>query len=134
MSGLSVDGPRPAKRYVGTGDILQLERDMFHDVSEPRTFAFTHTAHEAAGYLVRAAVIIQPGQQFEQRVDECRPELAGRPLLEVAQVQYVSNDREMRPEVGANVDIGADYLHCIPLCGTRLSRRDVKAPAADQNV
>ena len=69
-SGLLVDGSRPAKGHVGPGDILQLECDVLHDVSHPRTLFFPQTPDETAGLLVGTAVLVQARQVIQQRLDE----------------------------------------------------------------
>ena len=89
----------------------KFERDMFHDVAEPGSLVFAKTADETTRLAVRATVFVQPGQQLQQGSDEILAEPAGRPFLEHAEVEYMAYDREVRENIGSNVNVGADNLH-----------------------
>ncbi len=57
-------------------------------------------------------MLVQAGQVLEQRLNEGIAEFAGRPMLELAEVENVSNDSEMSEYIGPNVDVGANNFHC----------------------
>ncbi len=77
---------------------------MFQHVAEPGAFAFAHAADEAAGLAIRAAVFGQPRQGGDQTVDKGRPQFAGRPLLQLAQIQLQPDHREVRIQRRADED------------------------------
>ena len=57
---LVVDRTRTPEGHRGTGNILQLDRDVLHNMPEPRALVLLQSAHEPAGFLVGAAVFLQP--------------------------------------------------------------------------
>ncbi len=138
---LAFDRSRAAVGDRRAGDVLQLDRHVFHDVPQPGALVLAQAPHEAAGLLVGAAVLVQARQCLEQRLDEGIAEAAGRPRLEFAEIDDVPDDPEVGPDIRTNVDVGADDFHCcspvVPLVGrarARLPRNSIEAPACDQDV
>ena len=106
------------------GHVLQLDRDMLEHVAEPGALALVQAADEAAGLAVGAAVLMQPGQGLEQRVDEAVAQPLGRPLLERAQVERQPDHREQGVDVGADIDLRVQDLHGdLPIALPRRSPR-----------
>ena len=64
--GVGVDGL--AEPDLHAGDELQLEREVLDHVTEQRALA--HALDEAAALVLRAAVLLQAGDELEQRVGE----------------------------------------------------------------
>ena len=58
-TGLAVDGARAAIGHRRTGDVLQLDCHMLHDVPEPGALFLAHAPHEATGLPVGATVLVQ---------------------------------------------------------------------------
>ena len=82
---------------LGAGQVLQLDGDVLRDVAHPR--ALLEPRDEAAAPAERAGVVLQAGQQREERRVEARDGV-GRELLEHAQVDEHADDRRARPELG----------------------------------
>ena len=74
---------RLADVHLRAGEALQLDRDVLRHVAQPR--ALLEPADEAAAAAERAGVVLERGQQADQRLVEARDPVA-RPLLELAQV------------------------------------------------
>src|SRR6516225_1534465 len=87
-------GSRLAESDVRTRHLLQFNGYMLHDMAEPRAIAFRHAPHESAGGLIRAAMLCEAWQTAEQTIDESPTEAPGRPLLQHAQIDGISDDRE----------------------------------------
>src|SRR5262249_23579450 len=96
---------------VLAGDVLQLDGHVFEDVAEPGAVAFAHAADEAAGFAVAAAVFLQAGQGGHEGVDVGRPQARRRPGFELAQVQHQLEDREVRVQRRADVDVAFQDAH-----------------------
>ncbi len=86
---------------VGAGEVLELEGDVFGDVSGPG--ALHEPGDEAAAAAERAGVILEGRQEGDQRVAEAG-DAVGRELLEVAEVDQHPDDRLAGPVVGAAQD------------------------------
>ena len=59
VAGFSIDRTRPAEGHGVTSNILQFDRDVFHDMPEPCAIVFFQPADEPAGLVVGAAVFLQ---------------------------------------------------------------------------
>ena len=70
QASLAVNRSRSPVADVGTGDILQLDRNVLHDVSEPGPLVLVQATHESAWLTIGTAVFVQPGHVIEQRLDE----------------------------------------------------------------
>ena len=57
----------------------------------------------------------QAGQRCRQRIDKLAAEAAGRPSLEIAQVEIEANDRKMRVQRGTNIDGTIENAHGVLL-------------------
>src|SRR6185437_4781496 len=73
--------------------------------------AFAHAPDETARFAIRTTVFGQSRQRGDQAIDERRTELAGRPLLELAQVQLQPDHREMRVQRWADENGTLEYAH-----------------------
>jgi hypothetical protein len=78
------------------GHILHLDGDVLEHVAEPGALAFAHPADEATGLAVGAAMLGEPRQGRDQRVDPAVAEFRGRPVLQFAEVEFQPDHREMR--------------------------------------
>ena len=58
VAGLVADRTRTPEGHRVTGNILQLDRDVLHDMPEPRALVFLQSAHEPAGFVEGAAVFL----------------------------------------------------------------------------
>ena len=92
-----------AERDALAGDVLQLDRDVFEHVAEPRAVVLAHAPEKPAGLAIRAAVFLQARKGRGETVDERRAEPAGRPFLEFAEVEVELDDGEMRIERRSDV-------------------------------
>ena len=63
-------------------DILQLDCDVFQNVTEPGSVVFAHAPQESAGHLVGTAMFGKTGQRLRQGIDELRSEAARGPRFE----------------------------------------------------
>src|ERR1700738_4369790 len=88
-------GSRLAESDVRTRHLLQFDGFMLHSTAEPRILAFRHGPHRSAQGLVRAAMRCEARQTAEQTIDDSLTEPPGRPLLQHAQIDGISNDRKM---------------------------------------
>ena len=89
---------RLAVAHIGTGQVLELERDVLGDVPHPGPLA--EPGDEAATTAERAGVILERRQQRDQRVGEVRQRVRRVPL-EHAEVDEQADDRLARPVVRA---------------------------------
>jgi len=67
---------------------------MLHNVTEPGTLTFAQAPHEPTGFLVRATVLMEAGKRLQQWTHEILAEPAGWPVLQLAQVQHMADNRE----------------------------------------
>src|ERR1700738_2095155 len=117
---------RLAEADVRTRHLLQFNGCMLHDMAEPRALAFRPARHESAGGLIRAAMLCEARQIAEQTVYESLAEPPGRPFLQHAQIDGISDDREMGVNVGAFIrDDRLDFHRMISYrCRITLRRSD----------
>jgi hypothetical protein len=90
---------------------LQLDRNVLHDVTQPRTFIFAHTAHKATGLAIRTAVFMQARKSLEQRAYKVFAQTACRPLFEHTEVEYVTDNREASEDARPDKYIGTFNFH-----------------------
>ena len=95
--GVGVDGL--AEPDFHAGDELQLQREVLDDVAEQRPLA--HALDEAAALVLRAAVLLEAGDEFEQRVGE-PGQGVGEDLVVLAEVDVEHDDRAVAVVVGAS--------------------------------
>jgi hypothetical protein len=107
----AIDAARLAEGDVFTGDVLQLDGHVLEDMAQPRAFALTHAADEAAGLAVRAAVFLQARQCGHQGVDISGTQPGRRPGLQRAQVHQQFDDGEVRVQRRADIDVAFEDAH-----------------------
>jgi hypothetical protein len=100
-----------AERDLGAGQDLDLDGDVLEHVAEPGAAVLTQPAHEAAGFAVRAGVLLKAGERGEQAVDEARDRGRGV-LLELAEIDAEADHREVGVDVGTAVSTTLEDLHC----------------------
>ncbi len=93
------------------GDVLQFDRDVLEHVAQPGALVLAHAADEAAGFAIGTTVLAQAGQRLGEVLDESVAEPRGRPLLEFAEVELETNDREMRVQRRSDVDRSVENPH-----------------------
>ena len=94
--GIGVDGL--AEPDLHAGDELQLQREVLDHVTEQRALA--HALDEAAALVLRAAVLLEAGDELEQGVGEAL-EGVGEHLVVLAEVDVEHDDRAVAVVVGA---------------------------------
>ena len=75
---------------------------------EPGSLVFAQSAHEATGLPIGTAVLMQPRQTLEQRIDKCFPQPPGRPVFQRLEIEYMPDNREMGVNIRTNVNVAAD--------------------------
>jgi hypothetical protein len=108
---LAVNRPRTAERDVRTGNILQFDRDVLHDMPEPGALVLVQTAHEATGFAIGTAMLMQPRQGIEQGIDKRLPQFAGGPVFELLEIEHMPDHREVRINIRTNVNVAVDDFH-----------------------
>ena len=93
------------------GHVLQFERHMLPDMAHPRALVFLEASDETTGYAIRAAVIVQAWQGFQQGVDKGRTQSPRGPVLQDTEVDLMANDRKERVDVWSAKDRGFCDLH-----------------------
>ena len=101
-AGAVVDGARLPEGDVLAGDVLQLDGDVLEHVTEPRPLILGHAPDEPPRFAVAAPMLVQPREALDEGVDEALAESHGRPVLDVAQVDFEANDREVGVDAGAD--------------------------------
>ncbi len=101
-AGTIIDAAGLAEGHVLAGHVLQLDRDVLHDVTEPGALVFLHAPDQPARRAVRAAVFVQTGHRLDQGIDEAGAEAPGRPGFQRPEIQLQPDHREMRIERGAD--------------------------------
>src|SRR4051794_24049520 len=84
-------------------------------MAKPR--ALTQPAHEAAGFLVAAAVAVEAGQQRAETLSEPR-EAIRRPGLECPEIELDPDHGNVPIDVGTAVDARLDYPQPAPRCSS----------------
>ena len=102
---------RPAEGDVLSGHVLELDRDVFQDVPQPRALVLGETADESSGLTIGTPVLPETREGFEEMFDERFPEPERRPGLEGAQVDPESDDRERCVQAWTDVDRAFDEFH-----------------------
>ncbi len=137
-----IDPGRSGSARLAEGDflarhVLQFDGDVLEHMPEPGAVVFAHAPKETAGLSVRAAVLRKPGQRGRERIDELRPQAAGGPRFERAQVEFEANDGKMRVQRRADIDGTIDNAH--GRCSAALTRLSysfawTRPPAAASRV
>src|SRR5215204_4518174 len=84
-------------------------------MAKPR--ALTQPAHEAAGFLVAAAVAVEARQQRAETLSEPRQAIR-RPGLECPEIELDPDHRSVPIDVGTAVDARLDYPQPAPRCSS----------------
>ena len=122
--GVRVDGL--AEPDLHAGDVLQLQGDVLDDVAEQRALAHAHD--EAAALVLGAAVLLEAGDELDQRVGEA-PERVGEDLVVLLEVDLEDDHGAVAVVVGAAQRAPVDELdHAVPLAGAGRRNRS-RAPA-----
>ena len=90
---------------VGSGEVLELERDVLGDVAGPG--AVTQAGDEPAAPAEGAGVVLERRQERDERVGEAR-DLVGREVLQDPEIDQQADDRLARPVVGTAQDAGLE--------------------------
>ena len=101
---------RLAEADLRAGELLHLDRHVLEHVPEPRPLVLREAPHEPPRLAVRAGVRVERGQRGEQALVEAI-ELAGRPVLERAEIDGQPHDREQRVLVRTAIDAAFEDLH-----------------------
>jgi hypothetical protein len=107
----SVGAARLAEGDVLAGDVLQFDGHVLEDMPEPGAVGLAHAPDETARLAVRAAVLLQARKRGHQAVDIGRAEPARGPVLEWPQVQQQPDDREVRMQRRADIDVAFEDAH-----------------------
>src|SRR5882757_8194737 len=83
-----------AERDLLAGNILKFDGDVLENMPEPRTLIFAHASKETSRLPIGTSMFDQTGQCFRQGIDKFAAEPAGRPGLEIAQVEFEANNRK----------------------------------------
>jgi hypothetical protein len=100
-AGLALHGPRLAARDPRTDERLEFKRHMLGHMAQPG--AVLQPPHEPAGFLVRAPMPTEAGQQRQEAFVEARNAI-GRPLLQRSEIHLDADHGHRCKEVGAAVD------------------------------
>jgi len=117
---IGIHAARLAEAHFLAGDVLQLNGHVLQHVPQPGALLLfrlgavaTQPAHKAAGGGKAASVCVQAGQRSQQAVDEGGAQARCRPLLELAEIEHQLDDRKVRVERRADVDVAFEDFQAV---------------------
>ena len=96
----------PAKGDLSTGDTLNFQRAMLHDMAHPGTLILAQTPDEPARLAVGTSMFVKTGQGCDQTANEFLTDPRRGPFFKHTKIDNMANDREPRPDIGPYKDIG----------------------------
>ena len=107
----NVRDPRAAEGDPGTSNILNLKRDMFHDMSHPGAIILGQTTNKTARFAIGTTVLLQTGQRLLQTIGKFLATFDRWPVDQHTDIEHHANHREVCVNAGSYINVGCGYFH-----------------------